>query len=433
MGYIELVNNKLIAHASNYKTANRQPSDIKFIVIHYTANDGDSDENNLKYFARTSVNAGAHFFVDDDSISMSVELKDIAKHCGGKVYNDIAQTGGAKFHKICTNSNSIGIEICDNNKNGRYELSAKTKTNLLKLVTALMQEFNIDINHVIRHFDVTGKYCPRYFCKPYGSEEDWLRFKEEIVNYRPILGITPVVKPTYSKEAFIEEIAKAVKKIAPQFGIKVYSPIIAQACLESAYGTSELALNAFNFFGLKWRQNRVPSAVGIYNKVGSEQNADGSYTSSAMQWCKFNSLEDGVRGYFEFISISRYNNLKGVTDPLRYLQLIKEDGYATSLKYMDNVYNVVLKNNLQRFDNGVNNDKDFVNQLLFKCPFTVKVNTPKLNIRTGAGTNFNKIGRYTGIGVFTIVEVKQGAGSKKGWGKLKSGLGWISLDYCEVK
>nr|WP_330361131.1 SH3 domain-containing protein [Blautia hydrogenotrophica] len=54
-----------------------------------------------------------------------------------------------------------------------------------------------------------------------------------------------------------------------------------------------------------------------------------------------------------------------------------------------------------------------------------------MNIRKGPGTNYAKIGKYTGKGVFTITEVKSGTGSTAGWGKLKSGSGWISLDYCK--
>ena len=50
-----------------------------------------------------------------------------------------------------------------------------------------------------------------------------------------------------TQEQFIAEVAKYVQKYALQYGIKVYSPIIAQACLESAYGTSELAVNAHNY------------------------------------------------------------------------------------------------------------------------------------------------------------------------------------------
>lgn len=61
--------------------------------------------------------------------------------------------------------------------------------------------------------------------------------------------------------------------------------------------------------------------------------------------------------------------------------------------------------------------------------FRVQVSISNLNIRKGAGTNYAKTGKYTGKGVFTITEVKSGSGSTKGWGKLKSGAGWISLDY----
>ena len=62
-------------------------------------------------------------------------------------------------------------------------------------------------------------------------------------------------------------------------------------------------------------------------------------------------------------------------------------------------------------------------------PCIVKVSIQDLRIRTGPGTNYEYTGRYTGVGAFTIVEIKEGEGSKKGWGKLLSGAGWISLDY----
>lgn len=64
--------------------------------------------------------------------------------------------------------------------------------------------------------------------------------------------------------------------------------------------------------------------------------------------------------------------------------------------------------------------------------FKVKVSIPNLNIRKGPGTDFPKTGQFTGKGVFTIVEKKEGKGSAEGWGKLKSGLGWISLHFCEI-
>lgn len=63
-------------------------------------------------------------------------------------------------------------------------------------------------------------------------------------------------------------------------------------------------------------------------------------------------------------------------------------------------------------------------------PYLVKVSITDLNIRKGPGTNYGKTGKFTGVGTFTIVEKSSGQGSTKGWGRLKSGAGWISLDFC---
>lgn len=149
---------------------------------------------------------------------------------------------------------------------------------------------------------------------------------------------------------FVEEIAGYINKHAYLYGITVHSPIIAQAVLESASGTSELAINAHNYFGLKYRAGRCKTSNGIYIKTGSEQKADGTYESSVMQWCKFPDMENGVIGYFDFINTSNYSNLKGVNDPQVYLKNIKADGYATSLNYVQNLMNVIAKYNLTSYD-----------------------------------------------------------------------------------
>lgn len=82
--------------------------------------------------------------------------------------------------------------------------------------------------------------------------------------------------------------------------------------------------------------------------------------------------------------------------------------------------------------NGVNiyTPKTTTSETASAEPFLVKVTITNLNIRKGPGTNYATTGQYTGIGVFTIVEESNGQGSDKGWGRLKSGAGWISLDYC---
>ena len=153
-----------------------------------------------------------------------------------------------------------------------------------------------------------------------------------------------------TREQFIEKIAPIVVKYAPQYNILCPSAVIGQAVLESDGGNSELAVQACNYFGLKYRANRCPSACGIYYKKGSEQNADGSYIESNMQWMKFSNMDDGVKGYFDFTNISNYSSVKGIKNPKTYLENIKKAGYATSLKYVENVYSVVQKYNLTKYD-----------------------------------------------------------------------------------
>lgn len=83
--------------------------------------------------------------------------------------------------------------------------------------------------------------------------------------------------------------------------------------------------------------------------------------------------------------------------------------------------------------NGVNiyTPKTTTMEPVTVTPFLVKVNIADLNIRKGPGTDYDRTGQFTGKGVFTITELKSGKGSDSGWGKLKSGVGWISLDFAK--
>lgn len=146
---------------------------------------------------------------------------------------------------------------------------------------------------------------------------------------------------------FIEVIAKYVIKYANDYGIKVHSPIIAQAILESGWGGSTLASKYNNFFGLKCGGSWKGKSVNLATK---EEYSVGTLTDIRANFRVFDSIEDGVKGYFEFINYSRYSNLKGVTNPEEYCKLIKADGYATSSTYVTNLMRVIRDNNLTRFD-----------------------------------------------------------------------------------
>lgn len=146
---------------------------------------------------------------------------------------------------------------------------------------------------------------------------------------------------------FIEVIAKYVIKYAYVYGIEVHSPIIAQAILESGWGGSTLASKYNNFFGLKCGGSWKGKSVNMTTK---EEYTVGTLTDIRANFRVFDSIEDGVKGYFEFINYSRYSNLKGVTNPEEYCRLIKADGYATSSTYVANLMRVIRDNNLTRFD-----------------------------------------------------------------------------------
>ena len=181
-----------LANKANYGST-RNTSTIKYIVIHYTGNDGDTDEGNGKYFKNNVVKASAHYFVDDDSITRSVPDNYVAWSVGGSKYASCSTTGGGKCYGKCTNANSISIEICDDVKNGVVYPSAKTIQNALDLAKMLMEKYNVPADNVIRHFDVTGKICPAYWCGTADKDKLW---KTEFWNK---LGGTPAKVETPAK------------------------------------------------------------------------------------------------------------------------------------------------------------------------------------------------------------------------------------------
>ena len=164
-----------LANRNNYGNK-RDLNKIKYLVIHYTGNDGDSDESNANYFSNKITKTSAHYFVDDDSITQIVPDNYVAYSIGGKY-----QSNHHPMYKIITNSNSISIEMCDVNRNGIIEVSDKTLVNVYELIRKLMNKYNIDIDHIYRHYDVNGKLCPN--CNGLLDDNIWNKFKDNIINY----------------------------------------------------------------------------------------------------------------------------------------------------------------------------------------------------------------------------------------------------------
>ena len=160
-----MIKNYMPCHGQNYGIGRTQA--IKYLVIHYTANDGDTAQGNANYFNRRVTQTSAHYFVDEqDTIWQSVKEQDTAWHCGAKSYK----------HPHCRNQNSIGIELCSRRDAvGGYYFKKQTILNAAELARELMEKYSISIDRVIRHYDVTGKICPAPFVN---DERQWAEFKK---------------------------------------------------------------------------------------------------------------------------------------------------------------------------------------------------------------------------------------------------------------
>ena len=167
----------------------RNAQAIKYIVIHYTGNDGDTAQANAKYYASTVEKSSAHYFVAANSIYQSVPDLRVAWAVGGGKYPSCPQTGGGTLYNICRNMNSISIELCDAKRDGTYAPAPETVKAALELTRELMAKYNIPQKNVIRHFDVTGKLCPAYWA----GRENAAKWKAEFLDklaepdYRAIL------------------------------------------------------------------------------------------------------------------------------------------------------------------------------------------------------------------------------------------------------
>lgn len=165
------------AHMSNFRNYRRDT--IKYLVYHYTGNNGDDAQDNIDYYKNTpNVGASAHYFLDELGVAeQSVKEGHCAWHCG---------TNGTYKHPYCRNDNSIGIEMCAENRNGSgmpatdkgWYFTEATVQNAVKLGKYLMKKYDIPIENVLRHYDVTGKICPAPFVH---DESEWERFKAMLV------------------------------------------------------------------------------------------------------------------------------------------------------------------------------------------------------------------------------------------------------------
>lgn len=263
---------KILANRINYGSK-RDTNNIKWLVIHYTANDGDSAKGNGNYFKNNKPKASAHYFVDDNVIVNSVPDNYTAYAVGGKKYNN----NGGKYYGVCTNTNSLSIELCDTKRNGKSDLSSETRKNAIELARHLCKKYKIDKNHIIMHYQVNGKLCPKYFVE---DTKAWKKFKDDIFAETNKL----VTIPTVINANLVKEMQKA---------------------LNSAY---KLKLVIDGKLGEKTK-----TAIKTYLIRNGSKGAYAKWVQKRLNAKGYNIKVDGVFGSKSVAALKKYQKAKGLT------------------------------------------------------------------------------------------------------------------------
>ena len=171
-------------HMSNKKN--------EYIVIHYTGNITDLALSNARYFETVNRGASANYFVDSKTVYQCVLDSDKAWHVG-------VNYGNHTLFGKCTNSNSIGIEMCST----KGKISNDTYKNTVALTKKLMKKYNIPASRVVRHFDVCNKVCPGWSGWTNKNDKIWKQFKKDI---QTTSSTSKNNKSTYTNAKFLSDL-----------------------------------------------------------------------------------------------------------------------------------------------------------------------------------------------------------------------------------
>ena len=478
--------NKLI---SGYNHNAGSVSRIKYIVIHYTGALGDAKAN-CNYFAGGNRNASAHYFVGyDGAIWQSVEDKNIAWHCGAPSYKHAecrnANSIGIELCVRKRNTASMGATDKD------WYFEDATVEAAAELTRYLMDKYNVPASHVIRHYDVAGKICPNPYVynntghtwdgfkrlisgaasaggsqtdKLYRVRKSWEDAKSQIGAYSSLDNAKKDCKDgytvydwdgkaVYSKAAAgsmvqITNTEKAIWDYLAGRGLNAYAVAGLMGNLYAESGLNSCNLqNSYNK-SLNMTDAQYTAAVdnGSYGNFVKDKAGYGlaQWTYYTRKQALFDyakkagasigSLDmqlaflwDELQGYKTVIStLKSAGSVRAASDAV-LLGFEKPADQSEAVQKKRAEYGEAY---YKKYAGGQQETPQGKQQEAAGVPFKVKVDILDLNIRTGSGTDYAKTGENTGKGVFTITEVKAGKGSTAGWGKLKSGAGWISLDYA---
>lgn len=455
-----------------------------YIVIHETDNwaKGANARAHATAMKNGNLAGTVHYYVDSQECYQTLEHQDGAWAVGD---------GHGKYG--ISNLNSINIEICVNPESNYYLAVDRAA----ELAAMLLNQYGWDTSHLKRHYDASRKHCPRrildeglwdnfvkctasYMKKQGGGaapaaaplyrvRKTWRDNKSQLGAYA-VLGnakkncpsgysvydetgkaiytnksAEPVRRGMQATELKGLNAKELIEKIGPLFtadqkssGV-LASVSLAQFILESGWGKSGLTQKANNAFGMKkslsgntWPGSTWDGKSVVSMKTGEETEDGKAYTITA-EFRKYACIEDSIADHSAYLTGAkdgdklRYEGLKGCKEYKTAAQIIKDGGYATSTSYVKALCDIIKEYKLTDYE--VKKAAKPATKPAESKPaatFKVQVTADDLRIRKTPSLK-GEIAGYTGKGVFTITE------EKNGWGKLKSGAGWICLTVSCVK
>lgn len=489
MGY---TNSPLVSYTriSPNRTKNRTHA-IDTITIHCVV--GQCSVETLgSIFAPENRQASSNYGIGADGrVGMYVEEKD-RSWCSSNAANDhraiTIEVASDTTHPYAVNEKAYAtlinlcVDICQ--RNGIKQLLWKADKSLIG---------QVDKQNMTAHRWFANKACPGdYLYERFGaiaaavnerlgaagSSASGLQATEfkNLTEAQVIAKVGPLFAADQKKSGILASVSLAQFILESGYG----KSELAQNA-NNCFGMKK-ALSGNTWSGSTW------DGASVYTKQTQEQNTDGSYETIKADFRKYGSVEDSIADHSAYLlgakngSALRYAGIAGMADYKAVAQLVKDGGYATSLTYVENLCSIIEKWNLTQYDvagaasemypekleNGYyrvrkewadnksqlgayrvlanakkradENPGFFVftegGKAIYPVvtapaafvPYTVEVAITNLNIRKGPGTDYAKTGQFTGRGIFTIVAESTGAGASL-WGELKSGAGWISLDF----
>lgn len=419
----------IIKQTGTANTTSSPGRTISYIAIHYTAGTSSVKGNaraNASWFTNPAAKASADFVVDDEEM-VQVNPDPRNRYCwavGGREYGKY----GAQLYGIAKNANTISIEICSNNSAGkitypndpRYYFTEAAVNNAVKLTQYLMKEYNIPVNNVVRHYTISGKICPgivgwnldsgddskwKEFVQKLGGtyeepkyyrvRKSWADASSQLGAYEKLQNAKDhclygyavydndgkeVYRPTapsistmtakdlngMSEEQKIKMVAPIYQEVMQQTGM-LASVGLAQFCLESYYGQTDLAQKGNNLHGMKCSLSGNTWANSVWdgkskNGKYSPEEYNGVIHSVYSEFRAYPSMYKSVQdraAYFIGAWLDaaktkhRYPNINMYRNAAEQVKALKAGGYATDSDYVSKLVNLINRFNLTQYDQGI--------------------------------------------------------------------------------